>query len=145
MKYFSTNHKVEPVDLRTAVLQGLPKDKGLFMPEEISVMPAEKIWEQGIGETISHLLEKYKDYDAVYITVDVDVLDPAYAPGTGTPEAGGLPSRELMQIMKKPIAGLPVKVFDLVEVSPLLDSSDITSWAALKLIYEVFGQVYLKG
>ena len=39
MKYFSTNHKVEPVDLRTAVLQGLPKDKGLYMPEEIPVMP----------------------------------------------------------------------------------------------------------
>ena len=39
MKYFSTNHKVEPVDLRTAVLQGLPKDKGLFMPEDIPVMP----------------------------------------------------------------------------------------------------------
>lgn len=39
MKYFSTNHKVEPVDLRTAVLQGLPKDRGLYMPEEIPLMP----------------------------------------------------------------------------------------------------------
>ena len=89
--------------------------------------------------------EKYSDYDAVYFTLDIDVLDPAFAPGTGTPEAGGLTSRELIEITKFLLSELPITAMDVVEVSPPLDSENsITSWAALKIIYEVFGQLFAK-
>jgi len=76
--------------------------------------------------------------------LDIDVLDPAFAPGTGTPESGGLSTREMIELIKFTINKLPIKAMDIVEVSPPLDSSDITSWAALKIIYEVFGQLYIK-
>ncbi len=116
----------------------------LAVHPDIKVVTAEKLWTEGITDTIEALINKYEDFEAVYVTIDIDVLDPAFAPGTGTPEAGGLSSRELMQIIKQLISRLPVKAMDIVEVSPPLDSSDITSWAALKLIYEVFGQVLIK-
>ncbi|HHY91191.1 MAG TPA: agmatinase [Clostridiales bacterium] len=111
---------------------------------EIKVIHAFEIYERGIKDTIDTLLERYQGFDAIYLTLDIDVLDPAYAPGTGTPEGGGLSTREMMQIIKALFRELPIKAMDIVEVSPPLDSSDITSWAALKIMYEVFGQLCLK-
>lgn len=111
---------------------------------EIKVITALEIYENGIQNAIKILLERYHKFDAIYLTLDIDVLDPAYAPGTGTPEGGGLSTREMMQFIKILIKELPIKAMDIVEVSPPLDSSNITSWAALKIMYEVFGQLYLK-
>ncbi|MCC7570888.1 agmatinase [Candidatus Micrarchaeota archaeon] len=108
--------------------------------KDILVIEAEEIFEKGVYNVIAKISERYEGYDTIYLTLDIDVLDPAFAPGTGTPEAGGLSTRELMKILKELIANLPIKAMDLVEVSPPLDSADITSWAALKLIYSVFGQ-----
>jgi agmatinase len=111
---------------------------------DIKVIRAEEIYEMGIKKLIDALLERYKGFDAVYFTIDIDFLDPSCAPGTGTPESGGPSTRELMQLVKAIIKNLPVKAMDIVEVSPPRDSSDITSWAALKIMYEVFGQLSLK-
>lgn len=111
---------------------------------DIKVIPAAKVYEKGIGYVMEQLKERYQDFDAIYLSIDIDVLDPSCAPGTGTPECGGLTTREMMQMIKFMIKELPIKAMDIVEVSPPLDSSNITSWAALKLIYEVFGQLYLK-
>ncbi len=71
----------------------------------------------------------------VYVSVDIDVLDPAYAPGTGTPEPGGVSSRELLLAVEK-LAGLQVVGFDLVEVSPGYDPSERTAVAAAAVIRE---------
>ncbi len=71
----------------------------------------------------------------VYFTLDVDVIDPAYAPGTGTPEAGGFTSRQVLQFMQG-LQGLNIVGFDLVEVSPPYDNSEITSILAAKIIRE---------
>ena len=71
----------------------------------------------------------------VYITIDIDVLDPAFAPGTGTAEAGGITSRELVDsihVMK----GLNVVGFDLVEVAPVLDPTEQTQIVAAKILRE---------
>ncbi|MCP4538704.1 MAG: hypothetical protein GY832_16340 [Chloroflexi bacterium] len=78
---------------------------------------------------------------AVYFTLDIDGLDPAYAPGTGTPEGGGVSTRELMELARIVVQKLPVRAMDMVEVSPPLDSADITSVAALKVICEVWGVI----
>ncbi|MBL3685915.1 agmatinase [Leucobacter zeae] len=71
----------------------------------------------------------------VYVSVDIDVLDPSFAPGTGTPEPGGLSSRELLYLVRG-LAGLHVVGADVVEVSPAYDHADITSLAAAHLAYE---------
>lgn len=71
----------------------------------------------------------------VYVTVDIDVLDPAYAPGTGTPEGGGISSRELIQSLLR-LGELNVVGFDLVEISPPYDGGDITSILGAKIMRE---------
>lgn len=104
----------------------------------IRTIKAEEVNEKGCQYVVSELEKHFKDYDAIYLTLDIDVLDPAFAPGTGTPVAGGLTSRELINIFKKIIRSLPIKAMDIVEVAPPLDVNNITSWAALRIIHEVF-------
>jgi agmatinase len=72
----------------------------------------------------------------VYLSIDIDVLDPAFAPGTGTPEAGGMTSRELLAILRG-LAGLTIVGADVVEVAPAYDHAEITSIAAAHVVYEL--------
>jgi agmatinase len=78
----------------------------------------------------------------VYVSIDIDVLDPAHAPGTGCPEPGGVTFRELAEFVYS-LAGLNVVGIDVMEVSPDLDAANITAAAAAKLVREaalLFGQ-----
>lgn len=79
----------------------------------------------------------------VYITVDIDCLDPAFAPGTGTPEAGGLSSRELLAILRGLAARINVVAADVVEISPPYDPSGITAVAGANVAYELLGLLVL--
>ena len=72
----------------------------------------------------------------VYVSIDIDVLDPAFAPGTGTPEAGGFTSRELLAIIRG-FAGVNLVGADIVEVAPAYDHAQITGIAASHLVYEL--------
>jgi agmatinase len=72
----------------------------------------------------------------VYLSVDIDVLDPAFAPGTGTPEAGGLTSRELLAILRG-FSELNLVGADVVEVAPAYDHAEVTGIAASHVVYEV--------
>jgi agmatinase len=72
----------------------------------------------------------------VYVSVDIDVLDPAHAPGTGTPEAGGLSSRELLAILRG-LQDANVVSADIVEVAPAYDHAEITGIAAAHVGYEL--------
>lgn len=73
--------------------------------------------------------------EAVHISLDIDCLDPAFAPGTGIPDAGGLTSREVVTLIKS-LRGLPLAGLDVVEVAPPLDPSESTVFAAVKFIME---------
>jgi agmatinase len=73
---------------------------------------------------------------ALYVSVDIDVLDPAAAPGTGTPEAGGLTSRELLGILRG-LRGANLVAADVVEVAPPYDHAEITAMAASHVAYEL--------
>ena len=79
----------------------------------------------------------------VYITVDVDCLDPAFAPGTGTPEAGGLTSRELLAILRGLASHVNVAAADVVELSPPYDPTGATAVAAANAAYELIGLIVL--
>lgn len=108
---------------------------------KLAVHTARAVCAHGVSRTADSVCARLQDAAAVYITIDADVLDPAFAPGTGTPEAGGLSTRDLLEFLRLVFRDLPVRALDLVEVSPPLDPSDVTSFAAIKVIYEVFGWV----
>ncbi len=90
---------------------------------------------EGTDATIARLLERVGDAP-VYISVDIDVLDPAHAPGTGTPEAGGLTSRELLALLRG-LDGASVVGGDVVEVAPAYDHAEITAIAAAHVLYDL--------
>ncbi len=76
------------------------------------------------------------DCDGVFLSVDVDVCDPAHAPGTGTPEPGGLTARELLDSVRRIAVELPVVGMDVVEVSPPYDHAELTSFLANRVVRE---------
>jgi len=94
-------------------------------------------WERdelGLAAVVERLRTRVADHP-VYLSIDIDVLDPAFAPGTGTPEIGGFSTRELVAILRG-LRGLPIVGLDVVEVSPAYDHAEITAIAAANLIYE---------
>lgn len=89
----------------------------------------------GVDEIVRRVRGRVGDA-AVYLSVDIDVLDPAFAPGTGTPEIGGFTSRELLALVR----GLPgdqLVAADVVEVSPAYDHAEITALAAATVAFEM--------
>ena len=77
----------------------------------------------------------------VHVSFDIDVLDPAFAPGTEIPSAGGLSTRQALDLLRGATEQSRIVGFDVVEVSPPFDNGDITTFAALKVIFEVWGMV----
>jgi len=105
----------------------------------VDVFKCNDIKEMGIHTLIDILKRKYSDEKyLVYISYDIDANDPAFAPGTGTPEAFGLTNFETMELVCEIIKNLNVDILEIVEIAPPLDINNITSWLALKTIYEVF-------
>ncbi len=98
--------------------------------------------EQSLSAIAERLLDRVGD-SPVYLSVDIDVLDPAHAPGTGTPEAGGMTSRELLGLLRA-FDGVNVVGADVVEVSPAYDHAEMTGVAAANVAYE-FVSVMAKG
>jgi agmatinase len=94
-----------------------------------------EVEELGIAAVVAGIRERTGDAP-LYVSVDIDVLDPAHAPGTGTPEAGGLTSRELLGILRG-LAGLNLVAADVVEVAPAYDHAEITAVAAAHVAYEL--------
>jgi agmatinase len=89
----------------------------------------------GVDQVIERMRDRLGD-GPIYVSVDIDVLDPAHAPGTGTPEAGGLTSRELLALLRG-LAGAALVSADIVEVSPPYDHAELTGVAAAHVGYEL--------
>src|SRR6478752_3974202 len=81
------------------------------------------------------------DCDGVFLSVDIDVCDPGHAPGTGTPEPGGLTARQLLDAVRRICLDLPVVGMDVVEVSPPYDSADITAALANRVVLEALSAI----
>jgi guanidinobutyrase / D-arginase len=95
----------------------------------------------GVDGAVELALSRLKS--PTYITVDVDCLDPAFAPGTGTPEAGGLTSRELLAMLRGLASRINLAAADVVEVSPPYDPTGSTAVAAANVGYELIGLLVL--
>ena len=79
--------------------------------------------------------------EGVFLSVDIDVCDPGHAPGTGTPEPGGLSARELLDSVRRICLELPVVGVDIVEVSPPFDHADITAALANRIVLEALSAI----
>jgi agmatinase len=122
----------------------------LFAPDDLvddarfgfAIVGAMDLEELGIAGAVALATERLGDAP-VYVSVDIDVLDPSHAPGTGTPEAGGLTSRELLGILRG-LRGTGVVGADIVEVAPAYDHAEITCMAASHVAYEQLGLYALR-
>lgn len=100
-----------------------------------SIVSADDFETDGVPAAVDRMRRRLGD-GPVYVSIDIDVLDPAHAPGTGTPEAGGLTSRELLHTLRG-LVGCNVVGADIVEVAPAYDHAEITGIAAAHVAYEL--------
>jgi len=99
----------------------------------MTVLHAEEVVEMGVAAVIAKARAVVGD-GPTYVTFDVDGLDPAFAPGTGTPEAGGLTPREALAILRG-LAGLDIVGGDVVEVAPQYDATTITAQVGAQMLF----------
>jgi agmatinase len=91
---------------------------------------------RGMAACLDEVAAAVSDCAGVFLSVDIDVVDPGMAPGTGTPEPGGLSGRELLDAVRRVCLGLPVVGIDVVEVAPPYDSADVTALLANRVVLE---------
>ena len=90
---------------------------------------------EGIDKIVGRIKEKVGN-KPLYLSIDIDVLDPSHAPGTGTPEIAGMTTREMVNVLRG-LAGVNLISADVVEVSPAYDHAELTSLAAATIVYEL--------
>jgi agmatinase len=132
-------HHIFFIGVRSMESQELPflRDPGLTM------LSARNCTSLGMKRVIEQVRKKMAPFPTLYLTLDIDVLDPAFAPGTGTPQAGGLSTRELLTLLEG-LFELPIAGMDLVEIAPSLDPSGITLFTARKILTECWTHHYRK-
>ncbi|HET7900590.1 MAG TPA: agmatinase [Candidatus Nanopelagicales bacterium] len=106
-----------------------------------AIVSTEEVARRGVDEAIDRVRSRVGDRP-VYLSIDIDVLDPAHAPGTGTPEPGGLTSRELQQILRG-LTDLRLVGGDVVEVAPAYDHAELTTIAAANTVYDLLALMAL--
>jgi agmatinase len=107
----------------------------------MTVIHAEELQREGLARTIDKIRKVVGD-GPTYVSFDVDSLDPAFAPGTGTPEVGGLSTREAMELVRG-CAGLDIVGGDVVEVAPQYDATTNTAQAGAQMLFEILALVAL--
>jgi agmatinase len=101
-----------------------------------------EIVERGLDDCLTEAFGiALDDCDGVFLSVDIDVCDPGHAPGTGTPEPGGLSARELLDAVRRICYELPVLGMDVVEVSPPYDHADITALLGNRVVLEALSAI----
>ena len=125
-------------------IRSIEEDELKFMKSnKLNVINAHKFNKLGVDAVIKEVQNKMARFNHIYITLDIDCLDPAYAAGTGTPQFGGLNSRDLLDLLQG-LFQLPIIGFDVVEVAPKLDLALTAVFAARKIITECWGYHYNK-
>ena len=98
-------------------------------------------WDQVMERAIAEALD---GAEFLYISLDIDVLDPAYAPGTGTPEPGGLTPRELFPLLRRLGAETNLVGMELVELNPLVDPTYVTPLVANRAVREILTGIAMR-
>jgi agmatinase len=125
-------------------IRGSAEFSGEFSYESgMTVIHAEDVERRGIDAIVATAKEVVGD-KPFYVTIDVDGIDPAYTPGTGTPEVGGLTPLQVQMILRE-FAGMPIVGGDVVEVAPQYDPSTNTAHVAAQLLFELFALLAKKN
>jgi len=106
-----------------------------------AIVSTDDVARRGVDDALDRVRARVGDRP-VYVSIDIDVLDPAHAPGTGTPEPGGLTTRELQMILRG-LTDLNLVGGDVVEVAPAYDHAELTTIAAANVVYELLGLMAL--
>ena len=143
-------HAIEEglIDPRRTVQIGIrsPMDKAVHdwtRGKGVDIVFAEEVHEKGPAAAAERIRDAVGDMPA-YLTFDIDALDPAFAPGTGTPEVGGLATWQARAILRR-LAGLSFAGMDVVEVSPPYDVSEITALAAATIAWDYLALLAPRG
>ncbi|HWG15153.1 MAG TPA: arginase family protein, partial [Streptosporangiaceae bacterium] len=114
-----------------------PETLGWMAQQQMRSYEMTEIVARGLAECLTEAFTiATDDCDGVFLSVDIDVCDPAHAPGTGTPEPGGLSARQLLDAVRRICYELPVAGIDVVEVAPPYDHADITASLANRVVLE---------
>ena len=104
-----------------------------------------EIEERGAEAVIAQAIDEALDGpDAIYLSLDIDVIDPGLAPGTGTPEPGGMLTREVLRAIRQIVARVDLAAMDVVEVSPPYDHAETTAMAANRAALEAISALAVK-
>jgi agmatinase len=135
------------IDTARAVQLGIrgslygPEDRNGAQALGLHLIPTETILERGVDDVLPEVVERVGN-GPVFLTFDIDFVDPGFAPGTGTPEVGGPSSRDALRLVRG-LRGLDLVGFDLVEVQPQYDHGEVTSLLAGTLLHEFLTLVAL--
>ncbi|RLG76795.1 MAG: agmatinase [Thermoprotei archaeon] len=133
-----------PENIMLVGVRALSEEEVLFMKRnEISVITSFDFEKMGIKEVMYRLMKKVSEYDVVHLSIDMDVLDPGYAPGVTTPEPLGLTPLQLLHVLSK-VVDENTWLVDIVEIAPAYDPSESTVFLGAKLILELAGIIYRK-
>ena len=124
-----------------------PADVFAWMREQdMKTHLMQEIWERGVPAVMRDVIaEAQEGTDGIYLSVDIDVLDPGFAPGTGTPEPGGMAPVDLLRIVRQIALETNLVGMDVVEVSPPYDHADLTVNNAHRCIWEVLAALAVRG
>src|SRR5665647_1793435 len=127
------------VDPRRMIQIGIrsPVEREVYewtLSQGVTVIPADAVHEGG-PQVVAERVRQVVGDSPVYLSFDIDALDPAFAPGTGTPEIGGLASWQAQSILRQ-LGGLQFAGMDVVEVAPAYDVAEITALAAATMVWE---------
>jgi agmatinase len=139
-------HAIEEglIDPRRTIQIGIrsPMHRDIFdwtVGKGVTIVTAEDVHETG-PQAVAERIRQVVGTEPAYLSFDVDALDPAFAPGTGTPEVGGLATWQARAILRR-LAGLNFAGMDVVEVSPPYDVAEITALAAATVVWDYIGQL----
>ncbi len=128
---------VDDVSMHVGIRGPLYSRDDIKQDEELGfrVIHCDDFQTEGVDAIVGRIRDRVGDHP-LYLSIDIDVLDPAHAPGTGTPEVAGMTSRELVNVLRG-MAGLNIVSADVVEVAPAYDHAEITALAAATVVYEL--------
>jgi agmatinase len=135
------------IDTKRAVQLGIrgslygSEDRGGARALGLHLIPTEELLTRGIDDALTEVRRRI-GHGPVFLTFDIDFVDPGFAPGTGTPEVGGPSSRDALRLVRG-LRGIEFVGFDLVEVQPQYDSGEVTSLLAGTLLHEFLALVAL--
>lgn len=114
-----------------------PEEQTYAKTNHIITYPMHEVTREGLHQTCDAVMAAIRDWPHVYLSIDIDALDPAFAPGTGYGEPGGLSTRELLYFIQRLVLLGNIRMADVVEINPLKDTDERTCIVGAKLVKEL--------